>query len=308
VAVIYNTPLAYPISFMWPVVIGLVSVVYCILSLLAFRRQQVELSRFLSSNKSLTLSRYLRLMALAMAETMCTTPLGVFAIVLNATTMEVSPWRSWADTHYNYSRVELIPSLLWRQNRLLVASLELSRWAPVFCAFVFFFFFGFAEESRRNYSNLFSRILRALDITPRSTSSREKKGRLSLKSAFGSFSFSKRFPLKLDTSNSSVHTLPVFIKKDFAPSQPPSPTFTTSSVTAYSPSSTSHGVSTPTEAGFISFQLPSPPAPTMGEAPPSYAAYHRFSSTTTASVVPLDPCPYIVPFDFERLQQDREDR
>lgn len=130
------------------------------LALLAFRGRQVELNQFLSSGTSLTKGRYFRLMALAMVETMCTTPLAVFVIVLNATAMPLEPWRSWEDTHYGFSRVEQIPAIIWRRNHLLVVSLELSRWATVICALTFFAFFGFAQEARKNYRRFFKTIVR----------------------------------------------------------------------------------------------------------------------------------------------------
>lgn len=105
-------------------------------------------------------------MALAVSEIIFTTPLAIFTIWLNATVSPIGPWRSWDDTHFDYSRVEQIPALFWRSNHLLVVAMEFTRWLPPFCALVFFAFFGFADEARKNYRALFWRIAKPLGFTP----------------------------------------------------------------------------------------------------------------------------------------------
>ncbi|KAF8884494.1 fungal pheromone STE3G-protein-coupled receptor [Infundibulicybe gibba] len=163
---LYNTLPTYFLSSMWPIIIGLISAVYCVLSLRSFARRRIEFSHFMTSNKSLTLSRYFRLMALAMTEILFTTPLAAFSIWLNATATPIGPWRSWADTHFNYSRVRLIPAILWRSNRLLSASMEFSRWVVPLCALIFFVFFGFADEARRHYRLAFWAVVKRLGFKP----------------------------------------------------------------------------------------------------------------------------------------------
>ncbi|KAF9555106.1 fungal pheromone STE3G-protein-coupled receptor [Agrocybe pediades] len=148
---IYNTIPAFFISSIWPVVFGLISSVYCFLSLRAFAKRRLEFSQFLSSNSALTVGRYFRLMGLALAEICTTTPLAIFMIWLNAAATPVGPWRSWDDTHFAYSRMEQIVASTWRSNHLLVIAIELSRWVNPMCSFTFFAFFGFAQESRKNY-------------------------------------------------------------------------------------------------------------------------------------------------------------
>jgi pheromone a factor receptor len=46
-----------------------------------------------------------------------------------------------------------------------IASLETTRWAAVLCAFVFFAFFGFADEARKNYRALASNVSKRLGYT-----------------------------------------------------------------------------------------------------------------------------------------------
>ena len=136
-----------------------------VLTLRSLLQRQAQFTQFLSSNKSLTASRYFRLMALAGVELMCTVPLSVFQIYLNATASPLSPWRSWADTHSNFSRVVLLPAVIWSQNRTFHVAAEVGRWAPVYCAVIFFLFFGFANECRNSYHKLFRSVLLKCRIT-----------------------------------------------------------------------------------------------------------------------------------------------
>ena len=93
---IYNSLPTYFLNMMWPILIGLISAIYCskllvlnlspcsyfvlALSLIALSRQQMEFSQFMAANKSLTFSWYFRLMALAMTEMLLMTPLAAVVI------------------------------------------------------------------------------------------------------------------------------------------------------------------------------------------------------------------------------------
>lgn len=136
------------------------------LSLRAFMQRRSQFTAFLSSNKTLTASRYFRLMALAVTEMICTVPLSIFIIWLNATAAPIEPWRGLSDAHFDFSRVEQIPAVVWRRNHLVVVSLELSRWLAPVCAIIFFVFFGFAEEARRQYRMAFWTVMKPFGLTP----------------------------------------------------------------------------------------------------------------------------------------------
>ncbi|KAL1689490.1 fungal pheromone STE3G-protein-coupled receptor [Schizophyllum commune] len=161
---LYNTALMYVTTAMWPVVLGLCSAVYCGLTLHQFYKRRLQFAQFLHSGSSINASRYLRLMALALTEMLITTPLGVFGIVMNATATPVGPWRSWADTHLDYGRVEQIPAIIWRGQRLMLVATESSRWQVPLSAFVFIAFFCFAEEARRHYKLAFEAVCKRLGI------------------------------------------------------------------------------------------------------------------------------------------------
>jgi pheromone a factor receptor len=136
-----------------------------VLSILAFARRRAQFSEFLSSNTSLTVSRYFRLMALAMTDICCTTPLSISVIVLNATSGPLHPWRGWSDTHFDFSRVGQIPAAFWHADHMVVVSLELSRWLVPACAIVFFMFFGLAHEARGHYHRTYLTIARVFGLS-----------------------------------------------------------------------------------------------------------------------------------------------
>ncbi|KAH9916389.1 STE3-domain-containing protein [Epithele typhae] len=148
---IYNTLPAYFLVYMWPVVIGLVSSVYCVLSLISLFKRHKQFREFVQSGSALTVNRYYRLMALACIEILFTTPLGIYELYSNGASGALQPWLGWDDTHFNFSLVLEVPAIIWRSNKSLLIPLELGRWVLPLCAFTFFAFFGFAEEARRHY-------------------------------------------------------------------------------------------------------------------------------------------------------------
>ncbi|KAF4568560.1 a-factor receptor [Pleurotus pulmonarius] len=107
-------------------------------------------------------------MALATTEILFTIPLASFVIYLNTVSSPIGPWISWEDTHFAFSRMEQIPGVLWRMNPKVVLALELTRWASPFCAFVFFGFFGFADEAQRHYKMAFWAVLKPFGVKPAS--------------------------------------------------------------------------------------------------------------------------------------------
>ena len=122
-----------------------------------------------NGNVNLTYNRYWRLVALASVDFCFTIPLTIMVIVLNGSS-GVSPWVSWTDTHWGYSRVYQVPRIMLDRDPVTVYSLEITRWTAVLCAFIFFGFFGFTDEARRNYRLLASAIVRSLRFTVFTTS------------------------------------------------------------------------------------------------------------------------------------------
>jgi len=166
----YNTPPAYPLVIFPPLVIGLISGVYSALTIRAFCIRRVEIKAVISTNNMITFSRYFRLMALAAVDLLLTIPFSTFTIYANLKFSEVAPWISWDDTHSGFSRIDQIPSHLWRNHPVGQIAMEFSRWTVVFCGLIFFAFFGFAGEAIKNYRKAYSCLTSRLGSKVASTS------------------------------------------------------------------------------------------------------------------------------------------
>lgn len=171
---------------MWPVLLGLISFVYSgqfvaqifplyplwnltnllipALSLRAFWQRRVQFAQLISSSSSLNASRYIRLMLLSIVDMAVTVPLGIFSIYIASAGVPLSPWISWENVHFNFSRVDIVPSIVWRSDRSFSTSVELTRWLFPACAFIFFALFGFASEAQKQYKTLFHRCIKPLGL------------------------------------------------------------------------------------------------------------------------------------------------
>lgn len=180
---IFVTPLTFPLLFMWPVLIGIVSFIYAgetflrpshviiltslvALTLRAFWRRRIQFQELLFSASSMSISRYFRLMLLSCLEMALTLPLGVYSIIINTSGVTISPYKSWSDTHYQFWRVLEIPAVIWRIDQSNVISLEMGRWIYPCAAFLFFALFGFAEEARRHYRAAFWLVVKPFGFKP----------------------------------------------------------------------------------------------------------------------------------------------
>ena len=134
-------------------------------------RRRKEFKDLVTANSNLTYSHYWRLVALASVDFCFTVPLATCFIILNVR-RGVHPWVSWDDTHSEYSRVYQFPKVLADQNPLLMVGFQITQWATVLCAFVFFGFFGFADEAMENYRLLASTVAKRLGCKMVSSNSR----------------------------------------------------------------------------------------------------------------------------------------
>ncbi|KAJ7759876.1 pheromone A receptor-domain-containing protein [Mycena metata] len=156
--VLSNTIPVYFLSMIWPPLIALVSAVYSILSLYAFRASRAAFNEFLDPTTTtlpaLTVSRYLRLMVLAATAILVITPFSIVALWMTLTATPITTWHSLSATHLNFSRIDTIPASVWRASRPLAVALELTRWSAPLSALSFFALFGLAPEARQHYARL----------------------------------------------------------------------------------------------------------------------------------------------------------
>jgi len=164
-AATWNTHLAFVLVYSWPLILGFISAVYGFFTVRAFMNRRKQFRDLVSATGNLTYSRYWRLVALASLDYSFTLPMATWAIIANTMWGEVRPWVSWADTHWGYSRVFQYPRIVLDEEPIVAISLEISRWAVVLSAFVFFGFFGFADEAKKNYRLFASTITKRFGFT-----------------------------------------------------------------------------------------------------------------------------------------------
>ncbi|KAJ7035381.1 STE3-domain-containing protein [Mycena alexandri] len=197
----YETPVAVVLFHLPPILVGCVSAVYCILSIRSFYNRRAEVKELLSGNNNLNLNRYVRLMCLASTDLFLGVPASTFVLWVNVKVVGLSPWISWDNTHSHFSRVASFPGILWRSDPFSAASLETTRWLAVGCAFIFFAYFGFADEAFKNYRCAFFTVAKRMGYSPSDQ----------VLSA-GSVHF--KYPPMISARRSA--TLPVFIRKETA--------------------------------------------------------------------------------------------
>ena len=135
------------------------------MTIIAFYKNSSQFNAVLSGNGNLTSHRFIRLMCLASIEILFNIPVALYCIAIQVRSGPLNPYISWENVHLDFSNVQEIPSVIWRSNRELEINLEFPRWATVFCAFVFFMFFGFADEARKNYRSAFQTVAKRVGLS-----------------------------------------------------------------------------------------------------------------------------------------------
>lgn len=69
------------------------------------------------------------------------------------------------DTHEGFSLIPQIVYASWARTPSNYVSIEAARWVPVLCAFVFFAFFGFADEARKHYRLAFDWVAKQVGLS-----------------------------------------------------------------------------------------------------------------------------------------------
>lgn len=130
----------------------------------AFMKRRRQFKDLVTST-GMAWNRYWRLVLLAFADFFFTLPLSIWCIVIATALTPISPWISWADTHAHFDRFNQYPWVFIKLSPALVAQLEINRWSGVLTAFVFFAFFGFADEAKKNYRLFVSTVTKRLGST-----------------------------------------------------------------------------------------------------------------------------------------------
>ncbi|KAH9976680.1 pheromone A receptor-domain-containing protein [Lactifluus volemus] len=148
---------------LWPVLIGSVAFVYCSMVLYHFFKRKNQLAEVMSSHEGMRRSRYIRLMLLASSEMIITVPYSSFLL---STVFKAGLYKfHWSTLRHNYTHVPQYTTVQWQSDPVTRVILEVDVWSLVYCAFIFFAFFGFADEARVHYRRAYSSITRRVGFS-----------------------------------------------------------------------------------------------------------------------------------------------
>ncbi|KAI0946031.1 hypothetical protein AcV7_010118 [Taiwanofungus camphoratus] len=156
-ATYYSIPAVFIVWFP-PLVLSMITLIYASLALYHFVRRRVTFAMHLqNSNSALTTGRYIRLIAMSIIEILWGTSLNALAMYDNISP-GLRPWTSWNDVHSNFSRIGQYALVQFPPAYL--RQMFLFEWAIPTSSYIFFIFFGFGEESIKDYSRVFTWLRR----------------------------------------------------------------------------------------------------------------------------------------------------
>ncbi|KAG8687519.1 a-factor receptor [Ceratobasidium sp. 423] len=166
---IYNSLLAIPMVFMWPIIISCASFIYCSLSIRGFLKARQQFNQVLNNSGSgINMSRYFRLMALASEEMLFSIPFASYLLKQNLTLAKQVPWTSWADTHQYYdTTIWKSPWILIKANQPSFNAVMVSLWVLPAGGYLFFIWFGLGGEAFAAYKSMFYTVMKPFGIKPK---------------------------------------------------------------------------------------------------------------------------------------------
>jgi pheromone a factor receptor len=121
------------------------------------------MEEFLSSGLSINRPDYFRLMILASVDVALTLPAAAFLLYVDVFQAGYPVyWASWGEIHSHFSHVQPVPKSIWSTNKWAVISVYWNQWVFAFTAVVYFLFFGFTQEMRATYWEVFGPIVKVL--------------------------------------------------------------------------------------------------------------------------------------------------
>ena len=130
---------------------------FSVVTIRSFLSHRKELEVLSSHSASLTSYRYLRLMLFACVDVVILLPINFYILYLSIQ-QPMYVWRGLSDLHFGFSAVEELPTSVWRLSQSSINQVMITPSVSIAACFVFFAFFGLAEESRHNYSRAYHAI------------------------------------------------------------------------------------------------------------------------------------------------------
>ncbi|KAN0084133.1 GPCR fungal pheromone mating factor [Tylopilus felleus] len=140
--------LAFPLVWMLPLLVGVVSAVYALLTLRAYLRMN---HRPTPGEAGMSSAWSRRLMAIGVISTMYGLIPTAISIALLATESRATPWPGWKALHSTNNVVVYVPKRDWQSSSIQVAGVELRRWTTVTLDFVVFVLLGLTTDVKKMY-------------------------------------------------------------------------------------------------------------------------------------------------------------
>ena len=159
---IVNTSLTYVLITLWPIFIGIASLVFTIVNLFYTQRRRHALDSWMecTSSSLLTSSLYIRLVMLGLIAFALSFMVSIRDFVSQITTGSIV-WPGWTAVHADFGRVDQIPRAIWAgPGKDSGFGVELKRWVPVVCALAAFLVLGTTREAGERYKAFGRMILR----------------------------------------------------------------------------------------------------------------------------------------------------
>ena len=160
---IVNTTLTYFLVTLWPVFIGLASLVFAAMNLSYIRIHRHSLDSWMECTHSrlLTSSLYIRLVALGFLAFALSSTLSTRDLASQVTVGSVV-WPGWNVVHADFGRVDQYPRGVWAaRGKYAGFGAELKRWVSVVCALGAFLLLGTTREAGERYSAFGRMVLKA---------------------------------------------------------------------------------------------------------------------------------------------------
>ncbi|KAK0184871.1 GPCR fungal pheromone mating factor [Armillaria mellea] len=142
---------------------ALFTIVGGILSAMALRHffiRRIAFARHLqNSNSALSPSRYFRLIAMALVQTIWSIAVTIVNMWYSLTP-GLRPWISWADVHWKFSHVSQFPALLNTKENILLT--YLLWWTIPVSSLIFVAFFAFGQDALKEYRACFAWVKRVI--------------------------------------------------------------------------------------------------------------------------------------------------
>ncbi|ODN96435.1 hypothetical protein L198_04149 [Cryptococcus wingfieldii CBS 7118] len=147
------------IRYVIPIVLSVSSLVFAALAVRWFLIRRLQFRAILAaSDSNLSISRYIRLIALAVTDSTVVLVAVVYSSVsaLTDDSSPMEPYTSWSSVHSDFGQVSQFPEELFASSWVTVVLIV---YAPILYSILFFTFFGFGEEAIVEYLAFGERVV-----------------------------------------------------------------------------------------------------------------------------------------------------